>query len=86
MKEKRDQKIVFRVTRIEKNELYKIADQKDMIVSEYVRKRCFENKQPISNKNKTFEYVQLVNAINTIEDDTVRREVGYRLEAFLCLS
>ena len=85
MKEKREEKIVIKVTKIEKEKIYNIAKKNGLLLSEYSRKRLLtESGDSSIYNNNSLEYVQLINAIDDIEDDKSRSEVGKRLEEFLC--
>lgn len=85
MKEKRDEKIVIKVTKAEKEKIYNIARGNSKKLSEYARKKLLTESDisPLNN-SKSLEYVQLINAIDDIEDDKTRLEVGMRLELLLC--
>lgn len=85
MNEKREEKIVIKVTKSEKEKIYNIAKKNGLLLSEYSRKRLLtESGDSYIYINNSLEYVQLINAIDDIEDDKSRLEVGKRLEAFLC--
>lgn len=85
MKEKKDQKIVIKVTKSEKKRISNLAKSNNQCVSEYARKRLLTESGDASiSNNNSLEYVQLINAIDDIEDDKARLEVGLRLEMLLC--
>ena len=90
-KEKRDEKLVVKVTKSEKEAFAKEAAENNMTVSEYIRqlrKEYLKNSNGSSltdsSENKTLAYVKLVDAIDCIEDDMLRVIVGTRLEEYVC--
>ncbi|MEY8368963.1 hypothetical protein AALA24_09340 [Anaerovoracaceae bacterium 42-11] len=87
MEEKRDQKIVIKVTKKEKEVIQDNAAQKGLKTSEYLRdlgKSDLANIPAVNNRCNSVEYVRLINAIDDIPDDSSRMEVSARLEVFLC--
>lgn len=84
MDKSRNEKIVVRLTDIEKDDIYRCAEDLGISVSEYVRQKCLASDTNIVKNKKSLEYVQLINAIDNIDDDIIRTEVSHRLEVLLC--